>query len=104
MNGCDEIRKFYEENHGPANIQKIYDTIIDWLKAEIQTGGCEEGCFTVYYEEIVAVVGNWLKFKQILPNLRKKFEDEGFGFDYHEAIDALDVTGITLSGWVEEKE
>ena len=101
MNGCDEIRKFYEENHGPANIQKIYDTIIDWLKAEIQTGGCEEGYFTVYYEEIVAVVGNWLKFKQILPQLRKKFENEGFTFKYSSAIHAGDESYIMISGWAD---
>ena len=100
MSKCDEIRELYNSGSGSV-VQTTYENIINALEWAIQNGECGKYFVIDATKVIVATGSNYRVFINILPALKKRFEDEGFTFKYTPADLRDDESYITISGWAD---
>ena len=98
MSKCDEIKELYN-NCESSNIQTIFDLFIKVLEKKIREGSVGS-TMTIAIEDIEKIT-HITKVYLLMPQLRKKFENEGFTFKYSSAIYAGDESYITISGWAD---
>lgn len=98
MSKCDEIRELYN-HHGEHNICSIFNYSLGIVKAKIDRGERPK-TVNINCEDIEKA----LKITSIypyIPQLKEKFENEGFTFEYSSAINMYDESYITIGGWAD---
>ena len=98
MGKCDEIRELYN-NCKSSNIQTVFDLFIEILEKKIREGSAGK-TMTIAVEDIEKFT-HITNVYLLIPQLRKKFENEGFSFKYSSAIHAGDESYIMISGWAD---
>lgn len=98
MSKCDEIRELYN-GRGEYDICNIFNYCFTTLRARIDKGERPK-TLIINCEDIKKA----LKVASIypyIPQLREKFESEGFTFKYSPAVNMYDESYITISGWAD---
>lgn len=98
MGKCDEIRELYN-SRGECNVCDIFNYCFVSLRARIDKGERPKALM-INCESIEKA----LKVASIypyIPQLKEKFENEGFTFKYSPASYMYDESYITISGWAD---
>lgn len=98
MGKCDEIRELYNSCDGAQN---AYENIITALELAVKNGECGKYFIISASKVITAIGSNYQVFMNILPTLKKRFEEEGFTFKYTPDRMGDDGSYITISGWAD---